>query len=699
MNNITGYIVPTGCASSLVTCPPPMSRRSKAKKLQPDPSPSTPSSPAHPGFAESPRWRWFLLFALATIIAYASTIRAPFEYDDQPAIQQNLSIRHLSDPVALLNPPPQTPVSGRPAVNVSFALNYAINEWLGVEQSADLSGPNATVTFHLVNIALHFMCGALLFAILCRTLAARIPDEKRSSVVALSGVTTLLWLVHPIQSEAVTYLTQRTELLVSTFLAATLYASIRAWDATRESSRRWWYAFGIVASALGMASKEVMLAAPLVVILYDRAFRSRSWGEVFSRRDRVLFYAGLLATASIVVLSILAGQRSQSVGFDRGVTWYQYLYTQGWAIAHYLRLIIWPNALTFDYGEVVSIGWRGVPGLILVSALGAATLWAWTTNRMPGLAFLGIWFFLLLAPSSSVVPIKTEMAAERRIYLASAAVFLLIVLAGRALFDRMRVAGAGRRLVIAAAGLVLTVATFCRGLTYSSPERLFRDTVEKAPQNPRAHVSLGLALLRQGPARFDEAAASFHRAIDADSTYVVAWRSLGVAETMRGDWREAERAFRIVLQRWPDNVDATDGIGRALLHLNEPDSARPFVDRMGTRDLELLWMLGDLLVQGGRGREAVPYLEAASRTQRPPALGLALLSMAYAQASRPTEATQAASAAVGVAGDTATVFALAGRAMLAIDRIADARAYLQHALTLDPTLQAARDGLEAIRRR
>src|SRR5690349_9058798 len=101
------------------------------------------------------RWKWFVVFGLATCVAYSSSVRAPFEYDDLPAIQQNPSIRSLVGAARMLDAPSQSPVSGRPVANFSFAINYAINEQLGIDQRPDPAGPYKTVGYHLGNILIH----------------------------------------------------------------------------------------------------------------------------------------------------------------------------------------------------------------------------------------------------------------------------------------------------------------------------------------------------------------------------------------------------------------------------------------------------------------------------------------------------------------------------------------------------------------
>jgi len=640
-----------------------------------------------------PRLGWLAVFVVAAVAAYASAIRAPFEFDDLPAIQQNQTIRSLS-PAALL-PPSQTAVAGRPVVNVSLAINYAINDALGVDQRSDPDGPNKTVGYHVLNLLLHVACGLLLFGIVRRTIGRDRSAAASVDAERVAGFAVLLWLVHPIQTEAVDYVVQRTELLVSLCYAATLYTSIRAWDSKKRSVR--WCVASVAACALGMASKEVMVTAPLVVLLYDRTFRAESWTALWQNRQRRRLYVALATTGLIVAISILAGVRSQSVGFGLGVPWYQYFYTQAWAIARYLRLLAWPSGLTFDYGERPVAFASSIPGLVLLTACAIGTVVALTRKRWMWLGFLGASFFLVLAPSSSVVPIKTEIAAERRIYLASAAIFVLVAIGAERLARRYARGVTVERMAFGLLAAALVAVTAARGLTYRSPETLYRDVIAKAPDNPRGYVGVGLAYLERGPASFVDASAMFRKAIEADSNSSMAWRSLALMAGFNNEWPSAIASYRRVLSIDSTDVGATDGIARALLMRGETDAAIPYVERMGNADLELLWSLGGRLVALKRGKDAVRYLEVAANSEVPSAENLALLSNAYAQSGRGDDAAKAAAVATASAGDTASVFVDAGNAMVTASRMGEARRYLQQALAMDSTLVGARKTLDSLK--
>jgi tetratricopeptide (TPR) repeat protein len=633
---------------------------------------------------------WLAAFAISASVAFSSALRAPYVFDDHPAVRQNASIRQLLPLSVPLSPPRNTAVAGRPVVNVSLAINQAINQALGV----DPSGPNATLGFHLGSLLIHFVTGLLLFAIIRRTLP-RVDGASLLNADAFAGVTTLVWLLHPIQTEAVNYITQRTELLVSLFYLATIYAAVRAWDAQQPSQRRWLVA-AVALCALGMASKEVMVTAPVMLLLYDRAFRSDSWRAIMSDRSRRWLYGGLFASAGFVAFTTLAGVRGQSVGFNLGLTWLDYAKTQCWAVAHYLRLIVWPNDLNFDYGDRAVEGLAWVPGAVVLSLLAIGAAFAWSRSRTRWLGFLGAWFFLLLAPSSSIVPIRTEVAAERRVYLASAAMIALAVVGLDRLRRRVKGGVVAQRLGYGSLAVALAVTTYQRGTIYNNTEALYRDVIAKSPENARGYLGVGLTLFARGPETAVDAEIMFRKAISVDTGSFTSWQSLGVLQLTQSRWQDAAYTFERALRINPDNLDAISGAARAYVELQDANAAMPYVDRLGAHNAPALWAMGNLLVRKGRGLEALRYLELAAATGKPSALGVALMSLAYAQSDNVVQAERAARVATANAGDTADVFNLAGRAMLVAKKTSEARSYLQQALALDPSSESIKLALETL---
>jgi cytochrome c-type biogenesis protein CcmH/NrfG len=549
---------------------------------------------------------------LATVLAYAPALSAPFVMDDNTAIAESASSQ--------LRAPAGSPVSGRPVVAATLALNYAANRLLGVDQRADPDGPHKAVGYRLLNILLHLCTGALLFGVLRRAIRERtIPEDWQALADPLAGAVCALWLLHPIQSEVIDYIVQRTESLASLCYVAVLYASLRAWDAGDEKARLRWYATAVAACVLGMGSKEIVISAPLAVVLYDRAFRLPSWSA--ARRPghgRGWFYAALAAACVLSYAFIAAGARGATAGFGAPMKWYVYFYSQCWAIAHYLRLVAWPNALAVDYGEQAIGGTRGIPGLVLLALFGAATLVAWTRlPRWGWFAFLGSWFFMLLAPSSSVVPIPTEVAAERRIYLALAAVLMLVVVGAEWLRRRVAASLPARRLAYGFGGIaaVLAVATAMRSHTYANPEQLWRGVVRDVPGNLRGYVNLGSALFREQPPKYAEAESVLSHAVARDTTCLSGCEQLAYVMAAQGRSAEARGLLERAVAHDTGNAPAEQRLALLLMKADSFTVAVPHLEHIAVRypDVDHLVVLAVAYFVVQRQRSGIAMFQRAAQ--------------------------------------------------------------------------------------
>jgi tetratricopeptide (TPR) repeat protein len=632
-------------------------------------------------------------------------------------------------------------VSGRPVVNYSFALNYALNRSLGIAQAPATESATQTISYHVVDLFLHVATALLLLGVIRRTMQfGRVPESWRDASETIATISAGIWLLHPIQTEAVDYVSQRTELLVSFCYVGTLYAAIRAWyeehaarsdgEANKRRPIAWSFA-SVALCLLGMGSKEVMITAPLMVVLYDRAFVADRWSVLWRDRARRRLYAALFATAAWVVVLVTGGGRAGTVGFDLDVTWASYLLTQGWAIPHYVRLLLWPQGLTFDYGRTPVHGPVAVLGLVALGIAGAATLIAWRSVRWRWVGFLGAWFFLILAPSSSIVPIRTEMAAERRVYLAIASLIVALVVAAeylrREIANRRQPDGSANawlRIVPATLLVLLGVAmiatTSRRSAMYSDLVVRWTDGVEKTPTNGRAYYNLASALLRANPPRIAAADSVLQRAMVVDSMYVptrVRSATIAIAENRLVD---AETLLIRALQLHPRDAPATEKLGAVLIARNRPDLALPYVkqyaefSRTGqslttlglaylmTRQLDSAIAvlrraaqidstqidarryLAAALVEQERGAEAVPFIRQAIALDSTSGLMFGLLSLAFAQTGQADSAASAAETAFAKAPDNPTAYVFAGRALQTIGRYANAAEYFKQALQISP---------------
>jgi tetratricopeptide (TPR) repeat protein len=362
---------------------------------------------------------------------------------------------------------------------------------------------------------------------------------------------------------------------------------------------------------LGLASKEIAITAPLAVMLYDRAFRLPSWRSLLRPGNgRGWLYVALWVAALGTFAAFGLGARGNTAGFRTDMKWYAYLYTQCWAITHYLRLAVWPSPLAIDYGFTLIQGGRGIPGALLLSAFGVATLAAWTrVARWGWFAFVGSLFFLLMAPSSSVVPVASEVAAERRIYLALAAVLVLTVVAAE--WTRRRFAAnvpqrwvrAGVALLVAA----LALGTAARSSTYSNPELFWRTAVEAAPGNARALDNLGWAYFRQREPKFAQAESAFARAISEDSTCHLGCVQLATVLAAQGRYADAQPLLERAVARDSGYLPAERDLALVLMKQDQNANAIPHLEHVvrGSPTLDVLVVLGVAYVSVGRREEAV----------------------------------------------------------------------------------------------
>ena len=509
-------------------------------------------------------WQRFLplLIVAVGVIAYTNSFHGSFVLDDSLRIHGDRNIRHLS--VSML-------YSTRPLVGLTLFLNYAIGKF----NPAD---------YHAVNLAIHIMAGLLLFGIVRRTLRLSVLSERYGRYSAiLAAIISSLWVVHPLQTESVTYIIQRAESLMGLFYLLTLYCVLRG---VESKSPHRWYTAAIAACALGMATKPVMVTAPVMVFLYDRFFISTSAANAL--RSRWSLYAGLAATWIVLVaLLSVPHESSSSAGFGANIASpISYFLTQQGVLIHYLKLTLWPRSLCLDYGWPPALTHQEIlaPG-VMVASLILVTLWA-SIRRHPA-GFAGLWFFITLAPSSSIVPVA-DYAAEHRLYLPLVGVVVFVVFAAYELLDSLanRLRHSSLRNV---SGIVLfiIILTILSGLTimrnhdYRSVEAISLDIIEKRPDNFRARTALIYGFLEKQ--KFVEAERSARRFVERVELaiksnhpryktgtgntgyyYPVAQNQLGRTLLCQGKHKEAINHFVKSIMARPDNKMGYNNLGLAL---------------------------------------------------------------------------------------------------------------------------------------
>ncbi len=438
-----------------------------------------------------------------------------------------------------LSPPEDLPTSGRPLVNLSLAWNYHF-------------GQDHPAGYHVFNLFLHVLSAWLLLAIVRRILCLDyFAGRFDNSSGPLAFAAALLWAVHPLQTETVEYITQRTELMVGFFYLSTFYCSLRHWAAQSAAARNIWCGLAALACLAGMASKEVMVTAPVIVLLFQRTIVTGSFRPALTKSWPL--YLGLCLGWALLAYLNFSAPRASSAGFHLGVPAYVWWFTQAKVLMMYLKLAIWPWPLSIHYQipylETLRAAW---PWLAAVAAWVAATLiLLWQRSAI---GFASVWVLIILSPTL-VVPILTEVAAERRMYLPLAGLTTLLVVAGYALLRQTAVVrrgnAAGKKtrwpeaLAIAVCAMIfvaLGLASTRRLAIYDDEQALWQDNLLHQPDDPISYYNLGHTLLKADqPQRAIEA---LQHAVRLRPNFAEAHNTLGLALCAPTGFKKASNSSR-----------------------------------------------------------------------------------------------------------------------------------------------------------
>lgn len=553
--------------------------------------PASSAEPAGPEAAPSPRPEWqrhaglVAAVLLLGLFAYSTSLHGPFVFDDRQHVRDSPLVRHLD---VVLSPAGYHQQPHRYLAYVTFALNYRLG---GLE----------TFGFHAVNLVIHLLCALVVYALVALTF--RTPRLEGSAVAPwrreIAFAAAALFVTHPLQTQAVTYVVQRVTSLATLLYAVALLLFAR-WRLAREAGewrparRAVTYALAIVSAVAAMKTKEIAFTLPFAVLLYEACFfgpRPRRW----------LALAPLVATVVVIPATLLdlhapAAEVTSSLAartrVETALPRLDYLRTEIAVVAEYLRLLVLPVGQNLDHDFPIQrsiLAPRVLASLALLAALLAAAAWLWRRagpdDRRPALdpaarlvAFGIGWFFLTLLVESSVIPID-DVINEHRVYLPSIGVFAAAA-AGLALLAR-RVRGADpRRLVTLTAlllALVLAVATLRRNTVWASDVSLWADAALKSPDKVRPLNNLAEALAAAGFQA--EGVAALRRAVALEPRNAIVRGQLGAALATLGRTAEAEVEMREAIRLAPDRPEHLFNLALLLSKTGRADEARPWFRR------------------------------------------------------------------------------------------------------------------------
>ena len=690
------------------------------------PSTATPLSRLWPFLAP-------LLLLLAVGATYSSSLSSPWLFDDAPAVLNNPSIAELFSWSALTPPADGGTTTGRPLVNLSFALNHS------------LSGLSP-VSYHVFNILIHALAALALWGILRRVLLSwpsfppsrlrvgtpppsLLPLDRHDlsprSLDLSAFLLALLWALHPLQTETVACIAQRTEGLFGLFFFLSFYSFLHVSE--HGASVRLWSCVTVFASLCGMASKEVMVVLPPLLLLFDRCFLSGSF--VAAWRQRKALYISLACTWTLLAYLLLraGGSRGSSAGFGLGIHPWDYFLTQWGAIVHYIRLCFWPSPLVLDYGTglvagIAAVWWQG----LFLTAFFFASLWA--LRCRPALGFLGLSFFLVLGPSSSFIPLISQTIAEHRMYVPLLFILLLVIAA------LLRYTPRATPFLLGLACFAAAFGTYHRLQDYRDASSIWESNIAACPKNERSYNNLGVILQERGD--LTGAATRYSEAIARAPSYVSAHYNLGVLLLTQGRFIEAREALQKAISLAPLHADAQLNLGNAFLRLNQPADAATHYEaslriasapdahfNLGmaylalhrtapalaefrellasgsasiTTTAEAHFQLGSLQEDTKKSEAERHYVECL--LLNPSHLAARRhLGMLYARSERLDQAGEQFLALTRLNPDDAEAWGNLGNVALFQNKIHEAIAFYERALKLDPSNRALRQNLQAAR--
>lgn len=498
----------------------------------------------------------FLIIAVAAALVYSNTFGSGFYFDDGYNITDNYHIKNVFRPDIIWNYNPTRFIT---------LFTVAINYYLG--------GINV-LGYHIVNIFIHILTSCAVFVFVKTTLSISTVNEKSEKLNAgyIALFSALIFAVHPIQTQAVTYIIQRAASLASLFYisSVTMYAKYRLAEAKKEKSVYLFLSLGFC--VLGMFTKEFVFTLPLMIIVYEFIFFYKG-GRVF-RKDLIPY----LLTFFIIPFTIkfLSPRAIKEVSqASSQITAYNYFITQFKVIVTYIRLVFWPVNQNLDY-DIAASGSFFEPvtiiSFLLLAALFGLAVYLFKKEKI--ISFGILWFFISLAVESSVLPIR-DVIFEHRMYLPMAGVtFLLVYIAVKYLPEKYLKPLAGAAIIIV---IVLGAAAFQRNKVWANEYTLWNDVVQKSPQKARAYSNRGVALLNLK--RYDEAINDFNKTLSLNKTFKNAYFNRGSVYYYKKEYDKAIADFSKTIALDSTYALAYNNLGAILLERHQFSEAVSYFDK------------------------------------------------------------------------------------------------------------------------
>jgi tetratricopeptide (TPR) repeat protein len=596
------------------------------------------------------KYEFLLIVPLAVFVffIYAKTLTGDFIFDDRHNIRDNPNIRLTQiSPDSLLKAALKSPSGRRPVANISFALNYYFH------------GYNV-VGFHMVNILIHITNGMLLYLLTSITLHT---PALRAGCVGyrwLPFFAAFIWLVHPIQTQSVSYIVQRMNSMATLFYVLSMLLYARARFSEKKSKQILLFSAAGVSGILSMGSKEIAATLPFFIFLYEWYFfqdMSREW-----LKKHLAVLAGVFILLALIALIFLGSNPLEVISAaytNQHLTMGERGLSQFRVVIFYISLLLWPHPSRLSLDHNIRPSFSLLDPITTVFALGAVTglliLAVLMAKKERLISFCILWYFGNLAIESSIIGL--ELVFEHRNYMPSMSVALI----GAFLSFRYLKPKWVAIIMLSAVTAVFAFWTYERNEVWRSPILIWLDGIKKYPGNPRPYNNLGVALNHRG--KYAQAADQYRKALQLHPDYANAHANLGYALARQGQIEEAIDHYKTALRIKPDFYEA---------HSN----------------------LGIVLAIDGRYAEALDHFSSALAISPDWAEAHNNLGVALKNLNRVPEATKHFSAALEIDPHFAAAHNNLGLALADQGRWDEAITHFSEALRIDPRYESARRNLE-----
>ena len=524
---------------------------------------------------------FLIIVLLLLFFAYSKTFNGEFQFDDDTSVIENPYVTDISE-ISGLNLIDSMVGGVRPVTAITFALNYRFGGF-------DVSW------YHLTNFLIHVFNSTLIFYLVLLTASSpKLPATYHDRALYIALISAAIFLLHPVQTESVSYISQRYESLASLFYLCSLIAYIKARPTHQNTEHRaqntehraqntehrtqstehraqstehraqstehrqkifspksvFWYLTSVICYFLALGSKEIAVTLPVIILLYDFYFL----------KDRP-FLKRVAGPGIFIVLSLIAGifiisgfGKGADAGFSvKAFTPWQYLLTEFRVLTTYIRLLFLPVNQNLDYDFRISRSFFEIDtalSFVFLLILIIAAIMSYKRWRVG--SFFILWFFIILAPTSSIVPV-IDVIYEHRVYLASAGFFvivadvlsrLLLSLKEKSIYNKISVLGVIILIVL------LSVATFQRNKVWETKLSLWEDAARKSPMKARVHNNLGNSYISLG--RYLEASEEYKKAVALDEDNVGIYFNLALSLDKAGLADQALFYYKLFYERAPE---------------------------------------------------------------------------------------------------------------------------------------------------